>query len=239
MQTTRSAFNQGLRDQVPFILGYMPFGLITGAAAVSAGADPWLAMGMSVIMFAGAAQLAAISLLAQHAPAAIVVLTVLVVNLRMVMYSAAMAPYFRKTPTLRKWLFSYLLTDHGFALITTKFDKQHVPKHIDAYYFGVTSAMWCSWHASVAIGVFAGTLVPVRWSLDFAIPLVFLSLVLPALQTRSHWNAAIAATLAAAFCTSLPLKLGLIAAAATGILVGVVSERISHARAAAASGGSA
>ncbi|MEO8385840.1 MAG: AzlC family ABC transporter permease [Betaproteobacteria bacterium] len=236
MQTPRSAFNQGLRDQTPFILGNIPFGMITGAAAVSAGADPWLAIGMSVIMFSGAAQLAAISLLAQHAPAAIVVLTVLVVNLRMMMYSAAVAPFFAKTPTPRKWLFSYLLTDHAFALLTTKFDKQHVPKHIDAYYFGVTGAMWLSWHASIVIGVFAGTMVPARWSLDFAIPLVFLSLVLPALQTRSHWNAAIAATIAAAFCTSLPLKLGLIAAAATGIIVGVVSERISHARATAISG---
>ena len=234
MHTSRSAFNQGLRDQLPFVLGNVPFGMITGAAAVSAGADPWLAMGMSVIMFAGAAQLAAISLLAQNAPAAIVVLTVLVVNLRMMMYSAAVAPYFSKTPTMRKWLFSYLLTDHAFALLTTKFDKQHVPKHIDAYYFGVTGAMWCSWHVSVAIGVFAGTMVPARWSLDFAIPLVFLSLVLPALQTRSHWNAAIAATIAAAFCTALPLKLGLIAAAVTAILVGVVSERMADARAASA-----
>jgi predicted branched-subunit amino acid permease len=143
----------------------------------------------------------------------------------MMMYSAAAAPYFRNTPWLRKWLFSYLLTDHAFALLTTKFDKHRVPAHIDAYYFGVTSAMWCIWQASVAIGIFAGTLVPAKWSLDFTIPLVFLALVLPALQTRSHWAAAIAATAAAAFCTAMPLKLGLIAAAVTGVLVGVLTER--------------
>ena len=225
MHTARSAFIQGLRDQVPFILGNIPFGLITGAAAITAGVDPWLSMAMSVIMFAGAAQLAAISLLAQHAPGGIIVLTVLVVNLRMMMYSAASAPYFRKTPTLRKWLFAYLLTDHAFALLTTKFDKRHVPAHVDAYYFGVTGAMWCIWQASVAIGVFAGTLVPAKWSLDFAIPLVFLALVLPALRTGSHWAAAIAAGVAAAFCTVLPLKLGLVAAALTGIFAGVLAER--------------
>ena len=125
MQTPRSAFIAGLRDQVPFILGIIPFGLITGAAAISAGVDPWLSMAMSVIMFAGSAQLAAISLLAQHAPGGIVVLTVLVVNLRMMMYSAACAPYFRQTPRLRKWLFAYLLTDHVFAMLTTRFDKNH------------------------------------------------------------------------------------------------------------------
>ena len=230
MQTPRSAFINGMRDQVPFMLGNVPFGLITGAAAVSAGADLWLSMAMSVIMFAGAAQLAAISLMAQHAPGGIVVLTVLVVNLRMMMYSAAIAPYFRRTPQLRKWLFSYLLTDHAFALLTTKFDKQRVPEQVDAYYFGAAGAMWCCWQASVAVGVFAGTLVPAKWSLDFAIPLVFLSLVLPALQTRSHWAAAIAASVAAAFCTSMPLKLGLIAAAITGVLVGVLMERQTTAR---------
>ena len=225
MQTARSAFIAGCRDQLPFILGFIPFGLITGAATVSAGVDPWLSMAMSVIMFAGAAQLAAISLMAQNAPGGIVVLTVFIVNLRMMMYSAAVAPYFRHTSKPRKWLFAYLLTDHAFALLTTKVDKLRVPERFDAYYFGATSAMWCLWQASVAIGVFAGTLVPAKWSLDFAIPLVFLSLVLPALQTKSHWAAAIAAGVAAAFCTSLPLKLGLIAAAVTGILAGVWSER--------------
>ena len=228
MQTPRTAFIQGLRDQAPFILGHIPFGMITGAAATSAGVDPWLGMAMSVIVFAGSAQLAAISLMAQHAPGGIVVLTVLVVNLRMMMYSAAVAPYFRNTPRLRKWLFAYLLTDAAFALLTTKVDKVQVPRHVDAYYFGATSLLWLAWQLSVAIGIFAGTLVPAKWSLDFAIPLVFISLVLPALQTKSHWTAAIAASLAAAFCTSLPLKLGLIVAAATGVLAGVWSERRSE-----------
>ena len=239
MQTSRSALAKGLRDQSPLILANIPFGIITGAATISAGVDPLLSMAMSVIMFSGAAQLAAISLMAQHAPGGIVVLTVLVVNLRMMMYSAAVAPYFRHTPKLRKWLFAYLLTDHAFAMVTTKFDKHKVPKHIDAYYIGVTGAMWCGWQASVAVGIFAGTLVPAKWSLDFAIPLVFLSLVLPALQTKNHWAAAITASVAAAFCTPLPLKLGLIAAAVTGILVGVWSERRSLARTAANTGAKA
>ena len=225
VNTNRSAFFAGLRDQSPGIIGNLPFGMITGAAASAAGIDPWLAMGMSIIVFAGASQLAAISLMAQHAPAIIVVITVLVVNMRMMMYSAAIAPYFRASPTARKWLFSYLLTDHAFALITTKFDKLHPPARIDAYYLGATSAMWLAWQIAVAIGVFAGTLVPAAWSLDFAIPLVFLSLVLPAIHTKSHWAAAIAAATAAAFCASFPLRLGLIAGAVTGVVVGVCSER--------------
>ncbi len=230
MKTARTAFIAGFRDQAPGIIGNVPFGLITGAAASAAGVDPWLAMGMSIIMFAGAAQLAAISLMAQHAPGGIVVLTVLIVNLRMMMYSAALAPYFRATPVARRWLFSYLLTDHAFALITTRFDKARPPRYLDAYYFGASSTMWCIWQTSMAIGIFAGAQVPAKWSLDFAIPLVFLSLVLPAIQTRNHWAAAIAAATAAAFCASLPMRLGLIAGAVAGIIVGMSAERLAGVR---------
>lgn len=184
-----------------------------------------MAMGMSIIVFAGAAQLAAIALIAQHAPAGIVVLTVAVINMRMLMYSAAVAPYFRRATTGEKWLFSYLLTDHAFALVTSKFKPHDVPAEINAYYLGAGSAMWIIWQIAVAIGVFAGTLVPQKWSLDFAIPLVFLSLVIPALTTRAHWAAAIAAGTAAAFCVSLPLRMGLVAAAVVGIIAGVVARR--------------
>ena len=225
LHNTRSSFIAGLRDQSPGIIGNIPFGLIAGASSTAAGMDPLLAMGMSIILFAGAAQLAAISLMAQHAPAFIVVLTVLVVNLRLVMYSAAVAPHFRHTPKARKWFFAYLLTDHAFALVTTKFNKRDEVPHFDAYYFGATSGMWIVWQVSVAIGVFAGTLVPLSWSLDFVIPLVFLSLVLPALQTRAHWAAAIVAGTAAAFLTSLPLKLGLITAATCGVMIGAMMDK--------------
>ncbi|MBL8519938.1 MAG: AzlC family ABC transporter permease [Betaproteobacteria bacterium] len=225
METPRSAFLSGIKDQSPGIIGNVPFGLITGAAATAAGLDPWLAMGMSIIVFAGAAQLAAIALIAQHAPALIVVLTVTVINLRMLMYSAAIAPYFRHATPGEKWLFSYLLTDHAFALVTTKFKPEDVPAEIGAYYLGAGSAMWIIWQIAVAIGVFAGTLVPAKWSLDFAIPLVFLSLVIPALTTRAHWAAAFAAGTAAAFCAAWPMRLGLIAAAVAGIAAGVVARR--------------
>lgn len=227
MNSTRSAFWAGMRDQSPGIIGNIPFGLIAGAAATTAGIDPWLGIGMSILIFAGASQLAAIALLAQHAPAGIVVLTVAVVNLRMMMYSAAIAPYFRASRTAKKWLIAYLLTDHAFALITSKFSPDRPPHHIEAYYFGASAGMWVTWQLCVVIGVFAGTLVPAKFALDFAIPLIFLSLVLPALQTRAHWSAAGVAALTAAFCTSLPLRMGLVAAAIAGVVAGVVASGIS------------
>jgi predicted branched-subunit amino acid permease len=145
------------------------------------------------------------------------------------MYSAAVAPLFSHLSKRKKWLFGYLLTDHSFALMMARFGPNKrgdgVP-HLDAYYFGSAGAMWLMWQVTVAIGIFAGTLVPSKWSLDFAIPLVFLSLVIPALTTRAHWGAAICAGVAAAFTTALPLKLGLISAALVGVMVGVLLDRV-------------
>ena len=80
--------------------------------------------------------------------------------------------------------------------------------------------MWLSWQIMVSVGIFAGTLVPVNLSLDFAIPLVFLALVMPALQSRAHWATAVIAATTAAFTTNMPLKLGLITAALVGVTVG-------------------
>ena len=148
------------------------------------------------------------------------------------MYSAAIAPQFRHLSARKKWLFSYLLVDHAFALLSARFPpgdttqtpgtkaEQQVKKNRDDYYFGGTSFLWVMWQISNAIGVFAGTLIPGNWSLDFAIPLVFLALVLPALQSRTHWLTALVAVTAAAFTTALPMKLGLITAAVAGVAVG-------------------
>ncbi len=220
MQTRQQAYRQGAKDAFPSVIGLIPFGLIVGTASTAAGMDPWLALAMSIIVYAGASQLAAIGLMVQSAPMAIVLATVLVVNLRFVMYSASLAPFFRQLSTGRKWLLSYALTDHLFALVNARFTPDGCHKHVDAYYIGGAVPTWLMWNAMVAIGIFAGTLVPKQWSLDFAIPLVFLALVFPALTTRTHWITAGAALVAAFFTAGLPMKLGLITAAFVAVSIG-------------------
>ncbi len=220
MQTRQQAYRQGAKDAFPSVIGLIPFGLIVGTASTAAGMDPWLALAMSIIVYAGASQLAAIALMVQSAPTAIVLATVLVVNLRFVMYSASLAPFFRELSTGRKWLLSYGLTDHLFALVNARFTPDGSHKHVDAYYIGGAVPTWLTWNTMVAIGIFAGTMVPKQWSLDFAIPLVFLALVFPALTTRTHWITAGVALVAAFFTAGLPMKLGLITAAFVAVAIG-------------------
>jgi 4-azaleucine resistance transporter AzlC len=215
----------GLRDQAPGVAGIVPFGLITGAAASAAGLDPALSIAMSILVFAGSAQLVAIQLMSEHAPAALIVLAALVVNLRMVMYSAAVAPYFARLSLRWKALIAYLLTDHAFALVLARFPAGDTTPHKEWYYLGAGSIMWVVWQITLVIGVFVGVQVPASWSLDFAIPLIFIALVAPALQTRAQLIAAIAAATASVFTASMPLKTGLMIAALLGVVAGMLAER--------------
>src|SRR6056297_1149912 len=87
-------FLAGVRAALPSLFGLIPFGLVAGIAAVDAGLSPLQAVGLSFVVFAGASQLAAVDLLSQDASLAVVVVTAVVINLRMAMYSASIAPYF-------------------------------------------------------------------------------------------------------------------------------------------------
>ena len=92
---SRSAFLEGARDILPAVIGIIPFGIVCGVGAISAGASPFAALAMSAIIFSGAAQIIAAQLLAAGAPVAVIILSCFVLGLRFLMYSAAMAPYLK------------------------------------------------------------------------------------------------------------------------------------------------
>jgi predicted branched-subunit amino acid permease len=84
--------------------------------------------------------------------------------------------------------------------------------------------MWGTWQLNTAAGIFLGAQVPESWSLDFALAVTFIALIVPKLQDRATVGAALAAGLAALLAYSLPYQLGLITAAAIGIGVGLWIE---------------
>jgi hypothetical protein len=108
-----AAFVSGAKAIAPVLLALIPFGVAFGATAMGNGLSALEALAMSVFVFAGAAQLAAIPLLSAGASVVIVVLTVLIVNLRLTLYSASLAPHFRRLPAGWKGLVSYFLTDQA------------------------------------------------------------------------------------------------------------------------------
>lgn len=226
MSRSSSDLLDGARVIIPTVVGLIPFGLICGAVCEGTGMPDWGAVGFSVFVFAGASQLAAIQLMADHASTAVVILTGLVINLRMVMYSASIAPHFQGVSTPRKGLIAYLLTDQGYAMALARYDKPDGDRMDKVmYYLGAGMTIWVIFIASTMVGTHIGALIPPEWDLEFAVPLVFIAVVVPAIRDRAAGIAAIAAVLVALLADGLPYNLGLMAGALCGILTGYVAER--------------
>ena len=227
MLSSRTEFLNGLKAELPILLGVLPFGMIYGALAVKLGLPPVLAMAMSSIVFAGSAQFIGAPLLAVGTPGLVIIATTFVVNLRHALYSASVAPFIKPVPLRWKVLLAYLLTDEAYAVVITRFTQPDgsMARHKHWFYFGAGIILWSTWQLSTAAGIFVGQLIPESWNLDFALALTFIALVVPNLKDRASVAAAVSAGIVAAFSYTWPYKLGLFAAAITGIVMGMLIEQ--------------
>jgi predicted branched-subunit amino acid permease len=210
---------------LPVLPGVATFGLISGVAMVGSGMTPLAAMAMSVATYAGTAQLAALQLLAAGAPMVVILFAALVLNLRFALYSLSMAPHFRAATTPRKWLYSYLLSDNGYAHFITRYASHPDEGGKVGYYLGACAAIWTTWQAATAVGIALGAGLPAQWRLEFTVTLTFFALGISVIRDRALAIAAATAAVTAILAMSLPYRLGLIVAAAAGIAAGVAAER--------------
>ena len=217
-------FREGFADMLPACIGLVPFGLVCGVGAAAAGATIWGALGMSAIIFSGAAQIIAAQLLAVGAPIAVIVLTCFVAGLRFLMYSAAIAPYLRPLPPRWQQALAFLLTDQAFAAAIRRFDAGADPRAGGLHFLGAGFALWSFWQATNVVGYFAGNLVPASWSMDFAVPLCFIALIAPHFKSAPQIGAGVLAGVAVVALDGLPMRLNLIAAGVVGILAGTAIE---------------
>jgi 4-azaleucine resistance transporter AzlC len=220
-------FLYGCRDSIPMIVGILPFGLIYGALASLAGLSLGQALGMSLLVYAGSAQFIAISLLTLGSGMVVILLTTLVVNLRHVLYSAALQPYVGKLSQRWRVPLAFGLTDETFAVVQRRYLARGMTEHGQWYHAGVALALYLSWVSSSLVGALFGQSVPnlAGWGLDFAMLATFIGIVVPALRNQPQIAAALVAGAVALLCHAWPYKLGLMAAALSGIAVGVWLER--------------
>jgi 4-azaleucine resistance transporter AzlC len=231
MRSRHQEFLSGIQAELPLLLGVIPFGLIYGYLAISAGIQPAPAQAMSALVFGGSSQIIATQLVGNETPSLVIVLTIAIVNLRHALYSASIAPYVQNLKATWKWLLAYLLTDEAYAVTITHYQQGSTevqdpnPQSNPHWFFlGAGLALWSTWQASTAMGVFIGAEVPESWSLDFTLALSFIALVVPNLKDRAAVAAALSAGVIAVVAYSLPYHLGLVAAALVGILVGLWAE---------------
>ncbi len=222
---SRPDFLAGVRAMSPPLIGLLPFGMVCGVAAQALDTSVWGALGLSAIVFSGAAQIIAAQLLAERAPVAVIVLTCFVVGLRLMMYSAAMAPHLKPLPRRWKSALAFLLTDQAFAATIQHFRSTDDTRAGASYFLGAGLLLWTTWQASNLAGYWIGNVLPAAWSLEFVVPLCFLAVLIPALEDGPTRLAALAAGVAVVALDGLPMRLSVICAGLIGIAAGLVAER--------------
>ncbi len=225
MPTARSEFLAGAKALLPILLGVIPFGMISGIAVTQTHIPVGSGFIMSLLIFSGAALIVALQLIATGAPAFVVFFSALLVNLRFMIYSASLAPFFRQLPRGWKSALAYLLSDQAYAASITHLSESSRPDIAWLHFLGSGLTMWLAWQISVAIGMLLGARLPASWSLEFTIPLTFLALAIPAIKDRFTAAAAVIAGVVAVLANAAPFKVGLVIAALIGIFGGMLLER--------------
>lgn len=221
----RDEFVAGSRAVAPVLLGTIPFGFVAGVAAISAGMTPLQGIALSVLSFSGIAQLISSQLIAVDSPVVVTVGAAAVVSLRFVMYSATMSPHVAHLDRRWRLLLSYVMTDQSFALAVHRYREPGDATHRHWHFLGSAATLYVTWQAAVTLGIVAGAQVPASWSLDFAVVLSFIALLVPAVRTRTDLAAAIVAGAVALWAAGLPYRLALVVASIAGIATGLAIER--------------
>jgi len=214
---------------MPAIVGLIPFGFVAGVVSIASGLTPGQGLALSFFSFSGIAQLVTCQLVAAHAPLPVVVAGAGVVSLRFLMYSAALAPHLAHLDRGWRALLAFLMTDQSFASTVKRYSEPGDARYRHWHFLGSATILYVFWQAAVIVGVVAGAQVPANWSLDFAVVLTFIALLVPAVRTRADLAAAVVAAAVALATAGLPYRLALVVASIAGIAVGLAIERL-HAR---------
>jgi len=215
----RHQFVQGAKQMLPLSVGGAVFGLAMGALIAASGMPLWAAGIGTVLINAGAAQLALIDLATKGAPWVIILATVAVVQARFALYSASLAHEYTVFPRRWRLALAFLLTDQAAA-----FEKHFAPRIPDAvrrrwFFLGGASLFAGLAMAGTLVGILVGPVIPLSWQIGFIVPLMFLAIILRTVSDRPGVMAVLVAAVTAVATRDLPYGSNVIVATLAGILV--------------------
>lgn len=228
----RVAFRDGLQTMSRSLVTIFTWALVTGLAMGKSSLTVWQALGMSLTVFAGTAQLAALPLIALGLPVWTILLTAVVVNLRFVIFSIGMQAHFRSLPLWRRLTLGYFTADFGYLMYTGRYPDPHPPEESPeqrrmriTFMYGLTCGNWSIWQLGSILGILFASQIPQQWGLEFAGTLALVAIIVPMLDRPAARWAAGAAALVAVLTMGLPLKLNIVMAIIAAIAVGIVTDR--------------
>ncbi len=217
----------GALETLPLVVAAFPFGVVFGALAHSTGLSFGVAAGMSAIVFAGASQFIAITLLAASTAIPVIVMTVFVVNLRQMLYSANLMHHVEHWPQPVRAVLAFWLTDETFAVVSDRCNRHPGEPGLRWFYLGSALFMYSFWQIATVLGYLLGEQLPglADWGLDVAMIVAFVGIVTPALKKRADWGCAVVAFVAALLTWDWPNQSGLLCSSLAAITVGMWLRR--------------
>lgn len=226
IEERRAIIREGLIAVRPALIATFTWGLVTGVAMVKSGLSESAAVVMTLLVYAGSAQITSLPLIAAGTPLWLIFAAGLIVNLRFLIFSAALQPYFQNLPWYKRLAYGYFTTDMSFVLFMPRFGDAKIKGTEQQRWFFLATIMpgFVAWQSSSLLGIALGTLVPTEWSLDFAAVLALLAITIPLANSRPMLVSMLAAGITAWVAQPLPLRLGLLAAVVVGIVAGIWAE---------------
>lgn len=191
----KTKFSSLLSPALPVVLGYLPIGFAYGALAANTGLTIVETVALSLFVFAGSSQLIAVALFAQGIQPLSIVLTTLIVNLRHLLMSASLSPHMKKWKKIEIAGFCFELTDETFAVHGLRFNKGETSARMA---MAINLVCQVAWILGSLLGALAGKGITdfKVFALDYALPAMFIALLLMQMQNRNHlWVALLGGSL--------------------------------------------
>lgn len=215
---------------MPALVATGTWGFVTGIALVKSGLTETMAALMTLMVYAGSAQLTSLPLIESSAPLWLIFAAGMVVNIRFVIFGAALHPYFRHMPWVKRMGLGFFSTDISFVLFMGRYGDSQEKGSIEQlwYFLGIIIPCWFTWNTCSLLGIYLGGFVPGSWSLEFAAVLALMAIIVPLVKTKPMAMCLLVAGAIAWVGQPLPLRLGLAAAVVGGVIAGVVAEKLQH-----------
>ncbi|MBC7501986.1 MAG: AzlC family ABC transporter permease [Herminiimonas sp.] len=226
IDTEKQAFEEGFRISAATMPGIAAWGLVSGMAMVKAGLTVWQALGMTFLVFAGSAQLAALPLIVANTPVLIVFATAMVVNLRFVIFAAAIGPHFAHLRWYQRIWYGYFNADITMGFFPARFPASTVSMHAGkvGFFTGIGYPNWCAWQVGAVAGILLAGQIPESWNVGFAGTLALLAIMIPLTVNLAAASGVIVSGAVAVAASGLPYRLGLLLAVVAGMIVAMVLD---------------
>jgi predicted branched-subunit amino acid permease len=223
----RAAFVEGWRASASTIPAILAWGIVSGMAMVKSGMTVWQSLAMTLTVYAGSAQFAVLPLLAVHTPLAVIFLTAMTVNLRFVIFSAAVAPHFAHLPWYRRIWYGYFNGDIAMGFFPQRFPAStvHQPAGKIGYFEAISYPGWLAWQVGAITGILLASQIPESWNIGFAGTLALIAVMIPMIINRAALAGVLVSGAVAVVSNQLPYRLGLLLAVLVGMMAAMLADK--------------